>query len=166
MSERDIVFIEAAIEQSRLAATAGEYPYGAVLVYDDKIILSSYNTTQSTKDITAHAELSLIRLAAPLFPADHLAGCALYASCEPCAMCAGALYWSGIGRLVYACSTELDAKISDMPFAIPCRSILQVDGGHTVQVRGPLNEETAATVLRDYWNKQLADSPRSFGLSK
>lgn len=166
MSERDILFIEAAIEQSRLAAQAGEYPYGAVLVHHDKIVLSSYNTTRSTRDITAHAELSLIRQAALLFSPDHLARCVLYASCEPCAMCAGALYWSGIGGLVYACSTELDARISDMPFAIPCRSILHVETGHAVDVRGPLLEEAAARVLRDYWSKQLSDSPTSFGLSK
>ena len=166
MSDSDEVFIEAAIEQSRLAARGGEYPYGAVLVCEDTILLRCYNTSQSTKDLTAHAELSLIRQATRQFSADQLARCALFSSCEPCAMCAGALYWSGIGRLVYACSTELDAKISDMPFAIPCRSIVQVNGGHTVDVRGPLLEESAALVLRAYWSKQVGDSSASFGLAK
>lgn len=166
MNERDLSFIEAAIEQSRLAAKAGEYPYGAVLVHRDKILLSGYNTTQSTRDITAHAELSLIRQAALLFSGDYLSECVLYASCEPCAMCAGALYWSGIGRLVYACSTELDAKISDMPFAIPCRSILSVQSGHTIDVHGPLLEDKAAQTLRDYWSLRLSDSTANFGLSK
>lgn len=165
MNDTDIRGIEAAIEQSRVAASNGEYPYGAVLAHGGQIVLAGYNTTQSTKDITAHAELSLIRAAGTRFSTDYLSQCTLYASCEPCAMCAGALYWSGISRLVYACSTQLDATISQMPFAIPCRSLLHVPNGHTVDVQGPLLEEVAAKVLEAFWNKHLSDSAQSFGLS-
>lgn len=165
MMDFDRICIEAAIEQSRVAAKRGEYPYGAVIAHRGEIILSGFNTTQSSMDITAHAELSLIRAVAQQNQVEYLSECTLYASCEPCAMCAGALYWSGIGRLVYACSTELDAQISEMPFAIPSRSLLNVAGGHSIEVRGPLLEEVAAKVLRDFWGQELKKSAASFGLS-
>lgn len=160
----DEQFLRVAIEESVLAAKRGEYPYGAVLVHRSEVVLRGHNTTYSTRDITAHAELSLIRRAGQGFAQRLLSESILYSSCEPCVMCCGAIYWAGIGRLVYGCSTELDADISRMPFAVPCRSILAFETGHAIEIRGPLLEAEAASVLREFWSEFLNQNEGCFGL--
>lgn len=162
----DEEFLRLAIKQSALAAQRGDYPYGAALVHNGKVVLSGYNTTLSTKDITAHAELKLIKEAGQKFGETFLSESTLYSSCEPCIMCQGAIYWSGIRKLVYGCSTELDAKISEMPFAIPCRQLLTVKEGHTIEIKGPLLEENALVVLQNFWPAYLSKNRSSFGLNK
>ncbi len=163
LNETDRFFLLQAIAQSSAAAKKGEYPYGAVLVKSEKTIAEAYNTTRSTQDILAHAETSALRMAMLSLQGD-LANCTLYASCEPCAMCAGAIYWSGIARLVYSCPTELDAEISDMPFAVPCRSLLEFDRGHKIEVIGPCLQEQSAAILHDYWSRFAASGEDAFGL--
>lgn len=168
MKHNDIVdkkFLKLAIGQSKIAAKNGNYPYGAILVHKGKIILKSFNETQSTKDITAHAELGLIRKAGKIFGDDVLSQSVLYSSCEPCAMCSGGIYWSGIKKVVYGCSTKLDAKISDMPFAIPCRLILKIKNGHKIEVVGPLLQKEASVILKDFWTNYFKKNKNSFGLS-
>lgn len=163
MTDED--YLRLAIDQSVIAANHGEYPYGAVLVCGNKVVVKGFNTTQSTRDIAAHAELSVIRQMGREFGEQPLKEATLYSSSEPCVMCSGAIYWSGIRRLVYGCSTELDATISQMPFAVPCRSILAVKGGHEIEIRGPLLEDEAATVLHAFWPKYLRMNRSSFGLA-
>lgn len=162
----DEKFIRFAIEQSEISVQNGNYPYGAVLVHKDEILFKGYNTSMVTRDISDHAELSVLRQAAQKYDSSFLAGCTLYSSCEPCAMCSGAIYWSGVGRVVYSCPTGLDSKISDMPFAIPCRDILNVEGGHSIEIIGPLLEDESVSILKDYWNKFLSQKDGNFGLSK
>lgn len=158
-------FLRLAIEQSALAAECNEYPYGAVLVREGEVLSQGYNTTRSKKDITAHAELTLIRNAGHEFEDSFLTSCTLYSSCEPCVMCAGAIYWSGIKKVVYACPTEIDARISGKPFAVSCRSLLVFPGGHQIEIMGPLLEREAVVVLESFWPKYLRDYKNHFGLS-
>lgn len=162
----DDQFLKVAIEQSAIAAGNGEFPYGAVLGWRGEVVLRAMNTTLSTKDFTTHAEINIIRMASQNLPEPFaLEECVLYCSCEPCAMCSGAIYWAGIRKVVYGCSTDLDARISTLPFAIPCRSIFAVAGGHHVDVRGPLLESDAASVLRKFWPEYLRSNTKPMGLS-
>ena len=94
-------FMAKALEQAQLAFEAGEIPVGAVVVAKDKIIARSHNLTEMLCDVTAHAEMQAITAASEYLGGKYLMDCTLYVTLEPCAMCAGALYWSQIGRLIY-----------------------------------------------------------------
>src|SRR3982750_1229967 len=103
IADHDLGHLRAAIAASRQAREKGNAPYGAVLVSaQGHVLLTGENTEVHDKDCTAHAETDLVRQASPRLDRDVLRGATLYASGEPCPMCAGAIYYSGIGRLVFA----------------------------------------------------------------
>lgn len=148
-------FLREAIALSRSALDHGGEPFGAVLVKDGTIILRAENNVFSGHDMTNHAELNLVKLAAQHYDTAFLGGCTLYSSTEPCAMCAGAIYWSGIGRLVFACSETRLGEIAGIGLNVPSREILQT-GARVVEVHGPTDlEEEAAEVHRDFWPRHL-----------
>jgi tRNA(adenine34) deaminase len=93
--------MQQAIKQAQIAFEQGEVPVGAVIVSDNQIIAKSYNQTQQLNDVTAHAEMIAITSAASCLGSKYLTDCTIYVTLEPCVMCAGALYWSQIGKLVY-----------------------------------------------------------------
>ncbi len=97
----DEIYLQAAIEQARQAALAGEVPVGAIVVYNGEIVARGQNYVLRTLDPTAHAEIVALRAAATQLGNYRLTGCALYTTLEPCAMCAGAIVHSRISRLVY-----------------------------------------------------------------
>ncbi len=97
----DEYFMKEALRQARLAADAGEVPVGAVVVWDNRIIGRGHNQTEMLKDTTAHAEMIAITAATNNIGAKYLAEATLYVTVEPCLMCAGAIYWSKVGRIVY-----------------------------------------------------------------
>src|SRR6266581_5556702 len=99
--ESDIQFMQAALEEARSAAAAGEVPIGAVLAHDGKIVARSGNRTIRSNDPTAHAEIFVLREAARLLGNYRLAGTTLYVTIEPCCMCAGAIIQARVPRLVY-----------------------------------------------------------------
>ena len=99
-------FMTKALEQAQLALEAGEIPVGAVVVAKDKIIARSHNLREMLCDVTAHAEMQAITAAADALGGKYLDPCTLYVTLEPCVMCAGALGWSQLGRLVYGASDE------------------------------------------------------------
>jgi tRNA(adenine34) deaminase len=102
----DDFFMEQAIKEAQKAAAAGEIPVGAVIVSNKQIIARSHNQTQILNDVTAHAEILAITAAASHLGAKYLKDCTLYVTLEPCIMCAGALYWSQISRIVYGAGDE------------------------------------------------------------
>jgi tRNA(adenine34) deaminase len=102
----DDYFIQQAIHEAAKAAEAGEIPVGAVIVCNNHIIARAFNQTQALDDVTAHAEIIAITAAANHLGAKYLKDCTLYVTLEPCVMCAGALYWSKIDRVVYGASDE------------------------------------------------------------
>lgn len=113
------------------------------------------NTVITSDDVTAHAELNLARIAWRTLPAAALRGSTLYSSCEPCAMCAGAIYWAGIGRVVYGLSSaRLRSMLGDGPesaeLALHTRVVLAA-GAHPTEVVGPLLEDEAATAHEGFW---------------
>lgn len=97
-------FLREAIALSKSAVENGDEPFGSLLVKDGEVILRAENSVFTGHDMTNHAEMNLVKLAAQHYDTAFLADCTLYTSTEPCAMCSGAIYWSGIGRMVFACS--------------------------------------------------------------
>lgn len=132
------------------AAAGGDHPFGALLVRDGQIILEARNTVNTERDITGHAELNLVREAFHTLPPEVVQACTLYTSTEPCPMCAGAIYWAGIPRVVYACSAERLGEIAGSSFVIPCREVLE-RGLRQVHVEGSLLEEDAAVAHLHFW---------------
>lgn len=97
----DAYFMQRALDEARQAVRAGEIPVGAVVVAAGRIIARGHNLTETLCDVTAHAEMQAITAAAGHLGGKYLPDCTLYVTLEPCAMCAGALYWAQLGRLVF-----------------------------------------------------------------
>lgn len=97
----DEYYMQQALRQARLAAEAGEIPVGAVVVCHNQIIARGHNQTEQLTDVTAHAEIIALTAASNYLNGKYLPDCTLYVTLEPCVMCAGALAWAQLGRLVY-----------------------------------------------------------------
>lgn len=104
--QRDKRFMREALKEAELAAREDEVPIGAVVVSNGKIIARSHNLTERLCDVTAHAEMQAITAAADYLGGKYLTGCTIYVTVEPCPMCAGALGWSQIARIVYGASDK------------------------------------------------------------
>lgn len=102
----DEYFMKKALQEAEMAYEKGEIPVGAIIVIDNKVIARSYNLTELLNDVTAHAEMQSITAAANFLGGKYLIGCTLYVTLEPCQMCAGALYWSQISKIVFGASDE------------------------------------------------------------
>ena len=156
MDADDLRLLRRAVAVAGVARATGNHPFGAVLASaDGEILLEAGNTVVTERDTTGHAELNLVRLASRTFSPDILAGCTLYSSTEPCAMCAGAIYWSGIGRVVYALSEGgllrfTGADPANPTMSLPVRDVLAA-GQRRVEVEGPADLPEAAAVHDGFW---------------
>jgi tRNA(Arg) A34 adenosine deaminase TadA len=155
---RDEHFLRRSFEVARRALTRGNHPFGAILV-DQKlnVLLEAENGYMPSHDGTAHAERLLATQACTTLSPDVLKHATLYSSAEPCAMCAGAIYWAGIGRLVYGLSEgRLRTVTGNHPenptLDLPCREVL-ASGQRATEVAGPLLEDEAAALHEGVWNK-------------
>lgn len=142
--------LRAAIALSAQARAAGNQPYGALLADSQgRVMLEASNTQVTARDCTGHAELNLMRDASQRYSPAELAGCTVYASGEPCPMCAGAIYWSGVRRVVYGLSIETMTALggpSADELALQCREVL-ARGTHLVELLGPALEDEARRVF-------------------
>jgi tRNA(Arg) A34 adenosine deaminase TadA len=155
-SPEDEKFLLMAIDLASHARRGGNHPFGAVLVIGGEAVLTAGNTVVTEQDATGHAETNLVRLASRTYSRDELARATLYTSTEPCAMCAGAVYWSGIGRVAYALGEDellalTGANEENPTMALPCREVLAA-GQRRVEVLGPCLREQAAAVHDGFWN--------------
>lgn len=100
----DIYFMRKALDEAHIAFDKGEVPVGAVIVFKDQIIARAHNLTETLNDVTAHAEMQAFTAAADYLGGKYLKECTLYVTLEPCQMCAGASYWTQIGKIVYGAS--------------------------------------------------------------
>jgi tRNA(Arg) A34 adenosine deaminase TadA len=147
----------AAIELARRAREHGNHPFGALLVDEDgNVVLEAENTVRTERDVTGHAETNLMRLASARFEQDFLERCTLYTSTEPCAMCAGAIYWGNVRHVVFALSQEEIRRISggnprNFQLEITCRELFAY-GDHEVEVSGPHLLDEARAVHDDFWD--------------
>jgi tRNA(Arg) A34 adenosine deaminase TadA len=155
MTPADVEHLRAAIAVSREASRRGDEPYGATLV-DERgtTLLRAGNTQVTGADCTGHAEMNLLRAATRRFDAGTLARCTVYASGEPCAMCAGAIYWSNVRRLVFALDVARMRALAGPDadeLMLGCREVLR-HGTHPVDVVGPGLEHEAAAVLEAHYS--------------
>ena len=157
MSNGNRQLLRRAIELARLAREHGNHPFGALLV-DAKgnVVLEAENTVRTDKDVTAHAETNLIRMATVRFDRDFLGRCTLYTSTEPCAMCAGAIYWGNIRSVVFGFSQEQIQAISagnpeNMQLQLSSREVF-ARGDHPVDVSGPHLPKESAAVHDGFWD--------------
>ena len=102
----DEYFMKKALQEAEMAFEKGEIPVGAIIVIDDKVIARGHNLTEMLHDVTAHAEMQAITAAANFLGGKYLKDCTLYVTLEPCQMCAGALYWSQISKIVFGASDD------------------------------------------------------------
>lgn len=146
----DLRLLRAAIALSARARAAGNQPYGALLADPEgRVLLEAGNTQVTTGDSTGHAELNLMRDASTRFDRAQLATCTVYASGEPCPMCAGALYWAGVRRLVFGLSIETMTALAGPgadELALHCVEVL-ASGTQPVEVLGPVLEDEARHVF-------------------
>jgi tRNA(Arg) A34 adenosine deaminase TadA len=155
LSEADLAHLRHAIAVASRAKLRGNHPFGAILVAPDGAVLLEGENDASSGDRTAHAERALMSRASRLYSAEYLAGCTMYTSAEPCAMCAGAVYWAGVGRVVFGLSERaLGAIIGPHPenltMDLPCRSVLGA-GQRSIDVAGPALEDEARLDHLDFW---------------
>ncbi len=161
MNATDLHFLRLAIEVARRSRERGNHPFGAVLVgANGELLLEAENTVVTEHDLTGHAETNLVRMASRQFGRDFLAACTLFTSTEPCAMCAGAIYWSNIGRVVFGLSEAgLSTLTGDDPenltMHLPCREVF-ARGCRPIEVIGPALEEEAARVHQGFWKPSMA----------
>ncbi|MFO6446554.1 nucleoside deaminase [Erythrobacter sp. NE805] len=138
-----------ALAQARAAAAAGEVPIGAVVVKDGAVVAEAHNAPRARHDPTAHAEILAIRRAAETLQDERLAGCELWVTLEPCAMCAGAIAHARIARLYYAAAdpkggaVEHGARVFDQPQCL-----------HRPEVYTGIGEEDAAGLLREFFRER------------
>lgn len=155
---RDARFLRRSFEVARRAMAHGNHPFGAVLVdASGNVLLEAENGYMPLHDGTAHAERLLATKACTTLDAETLRQATMYSSAEPCAMCAGAIYWAGIGRLVYGLSEhrlgQLTGNHPENPtLNLPCREVF-ASGQRPTEVVGPLLEDEAAALHEGVWRK-------------
>lgn len=155
VSADDVAYLERAVALAGEARDRGDHPFGALLVIPGGSVLEARNNVVTGADPTGHAETNLIRLTGTL-DAAALAGSVLYTSTEPCAMCAGAIYWSGVGRMVFALSAhDLNTMAANEegvpPLRLPSREVF-ARGGRPIVVDGPADLPSATAVHQGFWN--------------
>ncbi|MCO7574610.1 MULTISPECIES: nucleoside deaminase [Pseudomonas chlororaphis group] len=157
VSQQDLQLLRQSIELAEETKARGRHPFAALVAdRNGKIIASAGNNSMPPEgDPTQHAELAAAAKAARLLGPEELAQCTLYTSAEPCCMCAGAIYWTGIGRVVYALSEHaLLALTGDHPenptFSLPCREVF-ARGQRQIPVLGPMLEHEAAQAHVGFW---------------
>jgi tRNA(Arg) A34 adenosine deaminase TadA len=149
--------LRAAIAIAGSARSNGNQPFGALLAdRAGQVLLTAENTVVTGADATGHAETNLVRLASAAYSAERLGELILYTSTEPCAMCAGAIFWSGIGTVVYALAeTDLYDLTGDDPanltLLLACRDVFAA-GRREITVEGPFDLPEARAVHAGFWS--------------
>jgi len=155
--ERRMDHLRRAIAVARRSRANGNHPFGALLVdASGEVVAEAENTVETDRDPTGHAEINLVRAAVRRFDATYLAGCTLFSSTEPCAMCSGAIYWAGIGGVVFALGEDELRRITgdnsaNPTLALPSRELL-ARGQRPVSVQGPALVDEALAVHDGFWS--------------
>jgi tRNA(Arg) A34 adenosine deaminase TadA len=156
MKSIDLQHLSTTIEVAQHAREHGNHPFGAILVNEiNHVLLQAENSVVTSKDCTGHAETNLMRLASQNYSSEKLTNCTLYTSTEPCAMCAGAIYWGNVGRVVYALSEVGLYEIiglSPNQLLLASREVFAHSQRH-VEVEGPAMEldAEARAVHAGFW---------------
>lgn len=154
--ERDLELLRRTIDLARQSRARGDHPFGALLAdADGTILLESMNTGGTKGDATGHAERNLMTEASTTYDTAFLRTCTMYTSAEPCAMCAGSVYWAGVGRVVHGMSEKALKELigpdpENLTMDLPCTSVFAA-GQRPVEVVGPLLAEESAAVHEGFW---------------
>lgn len=140
----DIIFMKHALKEAQLAGERDEVPIGAVIVCQGRIIGRGHNLTETLIDVTAHAEMQAITAAAQFLGGKYLTDCTLYVTVEPCVMCAGALGWSQISRIVYGAADEKRGFKRFAPEALHPKT----------EVVSGVMEEECSKLMKDFFKKK------------
>ncbi len=155
----DQLLLRRAFELARRAEEHGNHPFGALLAGPaGEVLVERENGFLPGRDMTAHAERLVATDACRAHPPELLARCTLYTSAEPCAMCAGAIYWAGIGRVVYGLSEHrlraiTGAHPENPTLDLPCRTVFAA-GQRPTEVVGPLLEDEGAALHEAFWRRR------------
>lgn len=139
----DTYFMKKALQEAEAAFEKGEVPVGAVIVVQDRIIARAHNLTEQLNDVTAHAEMQAITAAANFLGGKYLKDCTLYVTLEPCQMCAGALYWSQISKIVFA-ATDLERGCG----------VLGTKLHPKTEIKGGIMAEESSALLKRFFNQK------------
>ena len=140
----DTYYMKEALKEARKAFEKDEVPVGAVLVCSDKIIARAYNLTETLNDVTAHAEMQAFTAGTHFLGAKYLKNCTLYVTLEPCVMCAGAAYWTQLGRLVYGASDDKRG------YSLTGKNLLHP----TTEVKGSVLEEECSNLITEFFKSK------------
>jgi tRNA(Arg) A34 adenosine deaminase TadA len=166
LSPKDLAFLRRTFDVARRARTHSNHPFGAILVdADGKILIEMENGFMPDRDMTGHAERLLATEASKRIDPSILARSTIYSSAEPCAMCAGAIYWAGIGRLVYSLSERRLKKLTgnhaeNPTLHLPCRKVFAA-GQRKTEVVGPLIEDEGAALHAGAWSQVATQHTKS-----
>ena len=154
-TEADATYLRRAIAGAQQSRNAGRHPFSSLIVLDGEIVAESQSMKSRDSDATNHSEMRVLREASATRSPSILSRAILYASTEPCAMCAGAAYWSGIGKVVFGFSeASLRALTGSHPWnptlALPCRELF-ARGSRKIEVIGPYLEQEATLPHRGFW---------------
>ena len=142
--KKDEFYMQRALDEARKAYSKGEIPIGAVVVCKDRIISRAHNLTETLCDVTAHAEMQAITSAANLLGGKYLTDCTLYVTVEPCVMCAGAIGWAQVARVVYGAADPKRGFRRFAPDALHPRTT----------IKGGILEEECAALMREFFQKR------------
>lgn len=142
--KEDEIYMRQALAEARAAAAEGEIPIGAVIVCKGRVIARAHNLTERLHDVTAHAEMQAITSASEYLGGKYLTDCTLYVTVEPCPMCAGALGWSQISRVIYGAGDEKRGFLTYAPRTLHPRTTLQ----------GGVLEEECKTLMQKFFRSR------------
>lgn len=159
LSDKDAGFLRQSFSLAAQTRVQGMHPFAAIVVDEQGRIVAQAgnNSLPPQGDPTRHAEIVAAGMAAKQLPLAEMKKCTLYTNAEPCAMCAGAIYWAGIGRVVYGISEAQLLQITgDHPenptMSLPCRQVF-ASGQRSIQVIGPCLQQEAAAVHEGFWQR-------------
>lgn len=140
----DNYYMKLALAEAQVAKEKNEVPVGAVIVCNDRIIAKAHNLTETLTDVTAHAEMQAITAASEYIGGKYLNQCTLYVTVEPCVMCAGAIAWAQMGRLVYGAADEKRGFTVFAPQALHPKT----------QVLGGVMKEECAALMKEFFQER------------
>ena len=144
MQEDDKYYMKQALAEARKAFERGEVPVGSVVVCQNRVIARSHNLTETLNDVTAHAEMQAITAASDYLGGKYLTNCTLYVTVEPCVMCAGAIAWAQMGKLIYGAGDEKKGYSRLAPTALHPKTVVE---------KGVMEEE-CASIMKEFFKQR------------
>jgi tRNA(Arg) A34 adenosine deaminase TadA len=152
IKKQDLKFMRLAIEKAKAGVKMGQTPFGACIVKNDQVVTCNHNIVWKNTDITAHAEITAIRVACKKLKTIDLLGCTIYSTCEPCPMCFSACHWARISRIVYGASIKDAANFGFNELAVSNFTLKKIGKSDIKITSGLLLKEIVE--LFKFWQKQ------------